>query len=72
MNMKKKLLVVFTGPMELGGIEKSLIGLLDAIDYEQYSVDLFLYGFMEAFIPRLIKMLISYQRLRNWLILENR
>ena len=42
--MKKKLLVVFTGPMELGGIEKSLIGLLDAIDYEQYSVDLFLYG----------------------------
>ena len=31
MNMKKKLLVVFTGPMELGGIEKSLIGLLDAI-----------------------------------------
>ena len=35
--MKKKLLVVFTGPMELGGIEKSLIGLLDAIDYEPVS-----------------------------------
>ena len=35
--MKKKLLVVFTGPMELGGIEKSLIGLLDAIDYEQIA-----------------------------------
>ena len=70
--MKKKLLVVFTGPMELGGIEKSLIGLLDAIDYEQYSVDLFLYGHHGSLYPRLIKMLISYQRLRNWLILENR
>lgn len=30
--------------MELGGIERSLIGLLDAIDYEKYEVDLFLYG----------------------------
>lgn len=42
--MKKKLLVVFTGSMELGGIERSLIGLLDSIDYNQYEVDLFLYG----------------------------
>lgn len=40
----KKILVIFTGNMELGGIERSLLGLLDAIDYSQYEVDLFLYG----------------------------
>lgn len=42
--MKKKILVVFTGAMELGGIERSLLGLLDTIDYEKYEVDLFLYS----------------------------
>ena len=41
---KKRILVVMPGHMELGGVERSLIGLLDSIDYEQYSVDLFLYG----------------------------
>ena len=41
---KKQILVAFTGSMELGGIERSLIGLLGAIDYERYDVDLFLYG----------------------------
>jgi glycosyltransferase involved in cell wall biosynthesis len=41
---KKKILVIFTGALELGGIERSLLGLLDAIDYERYEVDLFLYG----------------------------
>ena len=41
---KQNILIVFTGSMELGGIEKSLIGLLDVIDYEKYNVDLFLYG----------------------------
>ena len=42
--MKKKLLIVFPGYMELGGIERSLLGLLDALDYETYDVDFFLYG----------------------------
>ena len=28
--------------MELGGVERSLLGLLDAIDYDRYDVDLFL------------------------------
>lgn len=41
---KKNILIVFTGSMELGGIERSLLGLLDAIDYNHYDVDLFLYG----------------------------
>lgn len=42
--MKKKMLIIFTGSMELGGIERSLLGLLDSIDYTEYDVDLFLYG----------------------------
>lgn len=42
--MKNRILVVFTGSMELGGVERSLLGLLEAIDYEKYDVDLFLYG----------------------------
>lgn len=42
--MKKNILVIFTGPMDLGGIERSLIGLLQAFDYEQFNVDLFLYS----------------------------
>lgn len=41
---KKRILVAFPGEMELGGIERSLIGLLDAINYDQYYVDVFLYG----------------------------
>lgn len=41
---KKKLLVVMPGSMELGGVERSLIGLLSSLDYDHYDVDLFLYG----------------------------
>lgn len=49
--MKKKILVVFTGAMELGGIERSLLGLLDSFDYEQYDVDLFLYAHHGPLFP---------------------
>lgn len=39
--MKKKILVI--GPsMEIGGVERSLLGLLNSINYEEYEVDLFL------------------------------
>lgn len=41
---KKQILVIFTGSMELGGIERSLLGLLGTFDYDKYDVDLFLYG----------------------------
>lgn len=39
--MKKKILIV-SHALELGGAERSLIGLLEALDYENYQVDLFL------------------------------
>ena len=39
--MKKKLLIV-SHALELGGAERSLIGLLDALDPETWNIDLFL------------------------------
>jgi hypothetical protein len=42
--------------MEVGGVERSLAGMLDAFDYEQQSVDLMLYrhsgDFMELLSDR--------------------
>lgn len=40
--MKKQLLIV-SGGMEIGGIERSLLGLLGEIDYDRYDVDLLLF-----------------------------
>lgn len=48
---KKNILIIFTGSLELGGIENSLLGLLDAIDYEEYNIDLFLYGHYGPLFP---------------------
>ena len=42
--MKKQILITMTMPMGLGGVERSLIGLLNSIDYTQYDVDLLLYA----------------------------
>ena len=39
--MKKSVLIIGPG-LEIGGVERSLLGLLDAIDYEKFDVDLFL------------------------------
>ena len=46
--------------MEIGGAEISLIGLLQAIDYSQYDVDLFLHahrGELMQFIPKEVNLL---------------
>ena len=42
MSMKKKIFITIQY-MELGGAERSLLGLLDAIDYSLYDVDLFIH-----------------------------
>ena len=44
MSDKKQILIVFTGELGIGGIERSLISLLKNINYSKYSVDLFLYA----------------------------
>lgn len=46
--------------LELGGAEMSLIGLLDALDYTKYDVDLFVYshrGELMELIPPLVNLL---------------
>ena len=46
--------------LEIGGAEMSLIGLLQALDYSKYDVDLFLYshrGELMEFIPKEVNLL---------------
>ena len=45
----KKILIVATD-MEIGGAERALLGLLEAIDRAAYSVDLFLLKHQGPFI----------------------
>ena len=57
--MKKRILFVMHY-LEIGGAETALIGLLNAIDYSRYDVDLFLHsqrGEMMAFIPKSVNLL---------------
>ena len=57
--MKKDMLIV-SHALELGGAERSLIGLLDAIDTKQYNVDLFLLrhqGELLSEIPKGVNLL---------------
>lgn len=55
----KRILIVSTG-LRIGGVERSLIGLLEAFDYDRYAVDLFLYshdGEFMRMIPSRVNLL---------------
>ena len=57
--MKKRLFIAMHY-MELGGAEISLIGLLQALDYSKYKVDLFIHrhqGELMQFIPKEVNLL---------------
>lgn len=57
--MKKRIFIAIHY-LEIGGAEISLIGLLNAIDYNQYEVDLFVYshqGELMKLIPREVNLL---------------
>ena len=41
--IKRKIIIISTG-LRIGGVERSLIGLLEALDYDRYEVSLFLFG----------------------------
>lgn len=46
--------------MEIGGVERSLLGLLDSFDYSRFDVDLFVYrhsGELMQFIPSQVNLL---------------
>lgn len=49
----KPSILIFSQAMELGGVERSLLGLLDAIDYDRYDVDLFLMRHSGELMPYL-------------------
>ena len=54
--MPKKIthtILIFSQAMELGGVERSLLGLLDSIDYDRYDVDLFLMRHSGELMPYL-------------------
>ena len=56
----KKRIFIAIQYIEIGGAERSLIGLLNAIDYTQYEVDLFVYrhtGEFMSFIPKEVRLL---------------
>lgn len=50
--MRKKILIT-SFDMAIGGVERSLIGLLSSIDYSIYDVDLLLYKHEGEFLPML-------------------
>lgn len=57
--MKKKIFIAIQY-LEIGGVERSLIGLLGVIDYTRYDVDLFIYrhtGELMSFIPKQVNLL---------------
>ena len=49
----KPTILIFSQAMELGGVERSLLGLLDSIDYDHYDVDLFLMRHSGELMPYL-------------------
>lgn len=57
--MKKRVFIAIQY-MEIGGVERSLLGLLDAFDYSRFDVDLFVYrhsGELMRFIPQEVNLL---------------
>lgn len=58
--MNKKKIFISIHYLELGGAEISLIGMLQALDYNQYDVDLFIHrhrGELMQFIPEKVNLL---------------
>lgn len=49
----KPSILIFSQAMELGGVERSLLGLLDSIDYDRYDVDIFLMRHSGELMPYL-------------------
>lgn len=53
MNTAKKKILIVSHDMSIGGVERSLISMLEAFDYSRYDVDLFLYSHTGDFLPML-------------------
>jgi glycosyltransferase involved in cell wall biosynthesis len=74
MNGRKKILII-SHDLEIGGIERSLIGLLGAFDYGRMEVDVMLYSHQGPFMkylpkgPRLLPQIPQYSTFKRPLIL---
>lgn len=58
--IRMKKIFIASHCMELGGAERSLLGILNSIDYKKYEVDLFLYrhtGELLKYIPEEVNLL---------------
>lgn len=53
MNIMKKKILISSFDLAIGGVERSLIGLLNHIDYDRYDVDLLLFRHEGEFLPLL-------------------
>lgn len=67
---RKEILIIGPG-MEIGGVERSLLGLLDSLDYSTCNVDLFLYAHTGELMPYInphVNLLPeeAYYSLVNW------
>ena len=65
--MKK--IIILMPSMFIGGAERSLLGLLETIDYSQYDVSLFLYrheGEFLKFIPDQVHLLPEMPQYRTF------
>lgn len=49
--MSRKKILIVSGGMEIGGIERSLLGLLGEFDYDKYDADLLLHSVSGDFLP---------------------
>ncbi|PGM87440.1 glycosyltransferase [Bacillus cereus] len=69
--MKKKKILITSFDMAIGGVERSLIGLLNTIDYSKYDVDLLLFKHEGEFLfllpkmPNLLKEVKQYTTFRK-------
>jgi len=69
--MKKKKILITSFDMAIGGVERSLIGLLNTIDYSKYDVDLMLFKhegeflFLLPKLPNLLREVKQYTTFRK-------
>jgi glycosyltransferase involved in cell wall biosynthesis len=67
----KKRIIIISHNLRIGGVERSLIGLLNSIDYNRYNVDLFLFihdGEFISLIPKHVNLLPEVKKYTSLLI----
>ena len=67
--MKKKILISMYS-LQIGGAERSLIGLLESFDYKNYDVDLFLYRHEGEFLSLIPKEVNKLPPVKQYTTLE--